>query len=254
MKNKILKVVLPTLIVGCIASGNTLAQNLNFENIRWTWDRTIPLDEVEEFGNGSINVTNESVIKARNNQGAFIFELGDVKSGSQRHRQEYKMEREGGYHSFVGYFNIDRNTDIKKGGVSIAQTHDDGNGSSGVFSIYQIFEDGGDLYFGLQTDNRDKTRDWDKVKIETGQNYFLDINTFSDGNDSHERARLWKGTRGRGNPLETWIINDGSGDVGSGSDRDDQYKKLGAYLLGSSEVEEFKVTWNRVRIYNGVER
>ena len=254
---KQIPIIKPILSIFCggvflMSSHAAFAQNLNFDDITWTKENSIPIEEVESTGNG--NVANEDLSSIASSDGPFSFALENAEEGGETDRQEYKMFRRAGYHSMIGTFSISADTNFD-GGVSIAQTHDDGTGSDGVFSIYQINTLGtsDDLFFGLQTDESDSVDDFPTVLIRPETDYYVDIQTYSDGSNSFERARLWEGTSSNGTLLETWIVNDGSGDRGEGEDADSQYKKIGSYMLSSTNVADFGVTWDNVEFYTGVE-
>ncbi len=226
-------------------TSQAFAQNTSFSGVSWRRDTSNSF-EADTSGCGSVPST-----PSAGATGPFTFTLsGSCSSGSRR---EFKMERRGGIHSMTGYFNVSSSSAPNfSGGISIAQTHDDGTGSSGVFSIYQVRYSGGSYYLTVQSDNTDYD-EFSWLRITPGSNYFMDIQTYSNGGDSYERARVWSGTSMSGTLLKTWIINDDSGDSGSGSDASNQYKKIGAYLLSSSSVSNFRITWTNVNFYTGTD-
>ena len=230
------------LLAGCgggsSGSSNTNASsitNTNFTDVSWVQDvNNVP--DVEEYGCGDAPSSSTSTTET------FTFTLTGCTSGTQR--QEFKYERRVGLHSMEGVFRFSGANFTEDNGISIAQTHDDRTGSDGVFSIYRLHNHGGGSYSIMPQTDESSYRDFEWATVSPDTDYYMDIQTWSDGSDSFERARLWLGTSAEGEPLANWLINDGSGDDV------EQYKKIGAYAL-TGAYGELTVQWSNVRLFTG---
>lgn len=229
--NPIVPAILTSLLI--TMSANSSAQT--FDSVSWTRDNSnTPTLDVTGCGSAPDVTTDSSV--------TLSFELDGCDSDDTQ-RQEFLYERRTGIHAMVGSFYF--TAPDFEGGISIAQTHDDRTGSDGVFSIYQIRESDG-IYYVMPQSDESTYNDFDWVQVYPDTSYYMDIQTYSAGDDSYERARLYQGTSASGSLIGDWQITDGSGDD------EEQYKKIGAYQLTNSSGA-ITVVWSGVKFYTGTE-
>lgn len=227
------KLICNNAIAIALYTVSTTAMAQDFHGVKWSSD-TSNTPEAEEHGCGEVPDTDST--------GPLTFELvGNCTTGVQR--QEFKYERRLGFHRMNGDFTIDsKHTDFNA--ISIAQTHDDLGGSDGVFTIYRITNENGQLYFGVQGDHL-KYYEADQVAIYPDRVYNMSIKTYSDGSDSYETAEVFY----NGQRIWMWTVSDG-GNSGSGDDKHHQYKKIGAYEL-TGGYGSMTVTWDQVVFFTG---
>ncbi|RVU85645.1 hypothetical protein EOL70_06745 [Leucothrix sargassi] len=230
-------------ITGCGGSSNSSGSDVStsptydtsFANVTWVQDfNNVP--DVEEYGCGDAPSSSTSTTDT------FTFTLTGCTSGTQR--QEFKYERRTGLHSMEGVFRFTGADFTKDNGISIAQTHDDRTGSDGVFSIYRLHSHSDGSYSVMPQTDESSYRNFEWATVLPDTDYYMDIQTWSDGAGSFERARLWEGDSANGALLAEWIINDGSGDDV------EQYKKIGAYAL-TGAYGELTVYWRNVQLFTG---
>lgn len=237
MKNHInpkLAITLTMVISGLLFTSNTYAQ---LDGVEWTRD-TENSPGQDKTGSGSTPSTSG----ATNNQGEFSFEISTSNTDPDiTQRQEWRFDNRSGFHRFRGQFTLDPSQDnFDK--VSVVQTHDLQTGPEGVFSIYQVRQDGDGFVFGVQGDVEEADNSYDSnltVPIRLGQTYEFEKQSSSTTRDGSIEVAI---LRENGNQIWTHTI------VGGGQNI--QYTKVGAYRLtgGTGRVS---VEWSDMEFWNG---
>lgn len=236
MKTILLKRVVQGVLAFALHGAATMATAQGFNGVAWSVDNDMRVHEAEEVGCGEVPDPDST--------GPLTFSLAGCESGKQR--QEFKYLRRGGFHRMKGDFIIDEGT-TDFSAIAVAQTHDNGKGSEGVFTIYRITKRDGQLYFSAQGDyfNHDEVED---QIIYPGRAYRFVTTTYSDGASSYEYGELYE--RGR-RIWELWTTDGGADlDDESAKDASKQYKKIGAYQL-SEGYGAISVEWNNVEFFTG---
>ncbi len=244
--NKLNRVLLSASIAAACTFGAATTQAEDFDDVRWSVDRSNS-PEQDKDGSGRT----PSARGATNNQDNFRFEISTTRNVSgERYRQEFRFENRSGLHRFTGEFRIS-SAQPNFDRVSVAQTHDEQNGSVGVFSIYSVRRDGNNYVFGAQGDTSNEQGDRDSnsysnvarqtrpVEIELDTWYRFRTSTSSTTiDDTIETAELFRGSR----RIWTHTFEGGGQNV--------QYKKAGAYRLtgGSGRVI---VDWREMVLETG---
>jgi len=177
--------VVSMLALGLGFTSSTYAQ---FDNIVWT-PNTENTPSQDKSGSGETPSTDG----ATNNNGTFTFRISTNNSSSTQ-RQEFRYENMSGYNQLKAFFTISPDEpDFDK--ISFFQNHDFADGSSGVFSIYQVRRNGDGYVFGVQGDTTDAENGYStfsNAAIELGKEYEITINSFVSGvSDSVEVAELY---------------------------------------------------------------
>lgn len=232
--NPKLAIALTMVISGLLFTSSTYAQ---LDGVEWTRD-TQNSPSQDKSGSGSTASTSG----ATNNQGEFSFEISTAGATPDiTQRQEWRYDDRSGFHRFRGQFTLDPSQDdFDK--VSIIQTHDLQTGSEGVFSIYQVRQDGNGFVFGVQGDVEEANNgysNFNTVPIRLGQTYEFEKQTSSTTRDGSTEVAIL-----RENGSEIWR------ETVNGGGQDTQYTKIGAYRL-TGGTGRINVEWKEMEFWNG---
>ncbi len=245
-KLKLNRVLISLSVAASCTFGAAIAQAEDFDDVSWSRDRSnTPIQDRDNEGR------TPSTRGATDNQGDFQFEISTTRiDPDEFFRQEFRFENRSGLHRFTGEFRIS-SAQPNFNRVSVAQTHDQQNGSVGVFSIYSVRRDGNNYVFGAQGDTSSEqgdqstnsfsnvSRQVSPVEIELDTWYRLRTSTSSTTVDGTiETAELFRGN----SRIWTHTFEGGGQNV--------QYKKAGAYRLtgGSGRVI---VDWREMVLETG---
>lgn len=217
-----------------VSMSNTLAGSFNGVN----WVRDYSNSPVQDKSGSGIT---PSTSGATNNLGTYTFKISSSSTSSTQ-RQEWKYERRAGYMKMDLFFQLDTSTsNFDK--IGVAQNHDDGTGSSGVFSIYQVRKNGSNWVFGVQGDTTDASNSYSNFDTETislGKWYRLVIRSYVAETGAFEIAQLRDGTT---DELLWQEQVEGGGDSQG-------YYKVGAYKL-TGGYGPIAINYKNITFYTG---